>query len=239
MKFMSNTFDMPRRDYGAVLYLLPFAVFALLMTLRDSETYAHVFEWLPVVGRTLPFFFLSALLLWVFTFRGGRLQRLGVAWPDNNRTRLQQIRWILFWAAVLLVLRVLVAVGSGPLLELLPPKISRSSPLAGNLVLLLTLLPAMWLIVIGEEVLIRGLLMGYLARLFGDTTKSWLLAVLISAVVFGLGHMGKGEAAALGSGLGGLVYGLGFLLCRKNLWPVILAHAAVNTLGFVGSYLGD
>ncbi|HEX5754905.1 MAG TPA: CPBP family intramembrane glutamic endopeptidase [Arenimonas sp.] len=233
---MTTPVETQQRDAGAILYLLPFVAFALLMKARDSETYAYVFEWLPVLGRTIPSFCLSALLLWVFLLRGGSLARLGLSWPNFDTTRLQQIRWILYWAVAILVMRVLVAVAAGPLLELLPPKISRSLPLAGDLALLLTLLPIMWLIVIGEEVLIRGLLMGYLARLFGDTTRSWLLAAVISALVFGLGHMGKGEAAMLGSGLGGLVYGFGYLLCRKNLWPVILAHGAGNTIGFVGAY---
>ena len=104
--------------------------------------------------------------------------------------------------------------------------------------LLIGLLPMMWLIVIGEEVLIRGLLMNYLANLFGNTTKAWVLAIVVSAIIFGLGHLGKGPSAAISSGLGGLAYGFGYYYSHKNLLPVIIAHCAVNTLGFVGAYFG-
>lgn len=236
---MSNTFDTQRHDYGMSLYLLPFGVFAFLLMMRDSEAYAHIFELLPVLGRTIPHFVLSALLLCVYKFRGGSLEGLGMCWPRINKTKFGMIRWMLYWAVGVLALRILVGVASEPLLELLPPRISRTAPLRGDLGLLLTLLPVMWLIVIGEEVLFRGLLMRFLAKMFGDTTTSWLLAAVVSAVVFGLGHMGKGPAGMIGSGLGGLVYGLGYLLCRRNLWPVILAHSAGNTIGFVGDYFED
>lgn len=236
---MSSTIGTQRRDYAKALYLLPFGVFALLLMMRDSEAYSHIFELLPVLGRTIPYFVLSALLLCVYKLRGGSLEQLGICWPKINKTKFGMIRWMLYWAAGVLALRILVGVASEPLLELLPPRVSRASPLGGNLALLVTLLPIMWLIVIGEEVLFRGLLMRFLARMFGDTTKSWLLAAAISAVIFGLGHMGKGPAGMIGSGLGGLVYGLGYLLCRRNLWPVILAHCGGNTIGFVGDYFGD
>ena len=81
--------------------------------------------------------------------------------------------------------------------------------------------------------------MNYLARVFGGTTKGWLFAVLISSIVFGLFHAGKGPVGMIGSGFGGLVYGLGYFLLRKNLWPVITAHCAGNTIGFVGAYFND
>lgn len=219
---MPDTNGIQRRDYGVGLHLLPFGVFALLLTMRESAAYGHIFELLPVLGRTIPYVCLAALLLWVFIFRGGSLQQIGICWPKINKIKLEMtkfkaLRWIFYWAAALLAMRIFVAVAAEPLLELLPAKIPRSTPLAGNLPLLLTLLPLMWLVVIGEEVLCRGLLMRFLAKQFGDTTKSWLLAAVISALIFGLGHMGKGPAAALGSALGGLVYGLGYLLIYGQL----------------------
>jgi membrane protease YdiL (CAAX protease family) len=80
--------------------------------------------------------------------------------------------------------------------------------------------------------------MNYLAQLFGYATKAWIIAIIVSAVVFGLAHMGKGPCAAICSGLGGLALGIGYYYSRKNLWPVIVAHCAGNTLGFVGTYFG-
>jgi membrane protease YdiL (CAAX protease family) len=194
---------------------------------------------LPVLGRTLPYFCLSLLLLGVFIYRGGSLTLIGMCWPKIDKTKFAIIRWILLSALAILALRVFIAVASGPLLELLPPKISRTTPLTGNLSLLVTLLPVMWLVVIGEEVMFRGLVMNFLAKIFGDTTTAWLFAIVISAMIFGLGHIGKDPAAMISSGLGGLIYGLGYFLFKKNLWPVILAHCAGNTIGFVGAYFDD
>jgi membrane protease YdiL (CAAX protease family) len=236
---MSNTRDIQPRDYGKGLYLLPFFVFALLILLRNSDTYAYLFELLPVLGRTIPYFCLSVLLLGVFMYRGGSLQQLGLCWPKIDKNKFALLKWIFLSALAILVLRIVVGVASGPLMEMLPPKVSRTSPLVDNLSLLIALLPAMWLVVVAEEVLIRGLLMRFLVSVLGDTTKGWLLAVLISAVIFGLGHIGKGPAGMIGSGLGGLVYGLGYVLFRKNLWPVILAHCTGNTIGFVSAYFDD
>jgi membrane protease YdiL (CAAX protease family) len=236
---MSNITGIQQRDYGQALYLLPFIFFLILMKLRDSATYGGIFEILPVLGRTMPYFCLSVLLVGAFIYRGGNLKQLGMCWPQTDKTKFQIIMMIVLSALVILAMRILVAIAIEPFLEFLPAKISRNSPLAGNFPLLLGLLPMMWLVVIGEEILVRGLLMNYLAKMFGDTTKAWLLAIFISAIVFGLGHIGKGLASMIGSGLGGLVYGLGYFLFRKNLWPVILAHCMGNTIGFFGAYFSD
>lgn len=239
MIFMSNATNIHARDYGQFLYLFPFVIFYSLLTMRNSATYGYIFELLPVLGRTMPYLCLDILLVGVFKYRGGSLKQLGLCWPESDKTKFKMIIWIVVGAIVVLAMRILIGVSLGPLLEFLPPKISRTNDLAGNLTLLISILPLMWVVVIGEEVLTRGLLMNYLAKIFGDTTKAWLLAIVISAVVFGLCHMGKGPAAAISSGFGGLVYGLGYFIFRKNLWPVILAHCSGNTIAFVGVYFDN
>jgi membrane protease YdiL (CAAX protease family) len=236
---MKNATDTQHPDYGQALYCLPFFIFYTLITLRNSTTYGHVFELLPVLGRTMPYFCLSVLLVGVFIYRGGSLKQLGLCWPENNKTKSKMVIWIILWAIVVLAMRIFIAIAAEPILEFLPQKISRTPPLVDDLSLLLSLLPMMWLVVIGEEILFRGLFMNYLAKKLGDTRIAWLIAILISAAVFGLGHMGKGPAAIIGSGLGGLVYGLGYYFARKNLWPVILAHCTGNTIGFIGAYFND
>jgi len=236
---MPNLTNIQHRDYGQSLYVLPFLFFYFLITIRNSEDFGHIFELLPVLGRTMPFFFLTAFLVGVFKFRGGNLQQLGLCMPQIEKTKFKTVIWIVVGAIAVLAMRILMAVALDPLLEFLPPKISRNNELTGNLSLLMGLLPVMWLIVISEEVLMRGLLMNYLVKRFGDTSLAWLLAILISAFVFGLFHMGKGPAAMISSGFGGLVYGLGYFIFRKNLWPVILAHCGVNTIGFIGAYFND
>lgn len=235
---MLNTNFIKKSDYGQLLYLLPFLLFLALIHLRDSENYSYIFELLPVLGRTMPYFILTLLLTLVYQLRGGSLSQLGLCWPSYpEKSKRQVLILIIFLALSILALRIFFGVAAEPLTSLFP-KIPRENLLLNNTALLIGLLPVMWLIVIGEEVLIRGLLMNYLANLFGNTSKAWILAIIVSAIIFGMGHMGKGPGAAISSGLGGLAYGFGYYYSRKNLLPVIIAHCAGNTLGFVGAYFG-
>ena len=240
---MHHNNNRTKPDYAQALYILPFIVFSVLITLRHSSSYSYLFEWLPVLGRTLPFFILSALLVCVYKFRGGSLKQLGFRWPNQKQSKPKMLGWILLAGLAIVVARILIAVTLDPILELLPSdlakSIDRKSPLADNLNLFFILLPLMWLVVIGEELMIRGLLMNYLAKRFGDTRGAWLLAILVSSIIFGLFHMGKGTAAMLQSGFGGLAYGVGYYVFKRNLWPVILAHALANSLGFLSAFFAD
>jgi len=149
---MSNTAHIQHRDYGQSLYVLPFLLFYLLITLRNSDAYGHIFELLPVLGRTMPFFFLTVSLVAVFKCRGGTLKQLGLAWPQNDKAKFKMVIWLVAGAIVVLAMRIFIAFALEPLLEFLPPKISRSNELAGNLTLLMGLLPMMWLIVIYVDI---------------------------------------------------------------------------------------
>ncbi|GAB5413541.1 MAG: hypothetical protein Cons2KO_11440 [Congregibacter sp.] len=236
---MLKTEFVQKSDLGQLFYLFPFFILLVLLEGRDSATFSAYFDVLPVLGRTVPFFIFTILLVSVFIVRGGSLSQRGLRWPHYPEKSTQQvIVRIAFLAFSILVLRILFAAAAEPLTEAFPKTIPNDNPLRDNTALLIGLLPIMWMVVIGEEVLIRGLLMNYLARLFGDSAVAWILAIIVSAIVFGLGHMGKGPGAAMGSGFGGLAYGLGYYFSRKNLLPVILAHCAANTLGFIGAYFG-
>lgn len=235
---MLNTSFVKKSELGQLLYLLPFLIFLTLINLRNSESYSFIFTSLPVLGRTMPFFILTLLLTLVYKLRGGNLSQLGLCWPHYpEKLKRQVFIRIVLLALSIFALRIFFAVVSDPITDMFP-SIPRENLLHNNIDLLIGLLPVLWLVVIAEEVLFRGLLMNYLAKLFGNTAKAWVIAIILSAIVFGLGHMGKGPGAAIGSGLGGLAYGIGYYYSRKNLWPVIVAHCAVNTIGFIGAYFG-
>ena len=38
--------------------------------------------------------------------------------------------------------------------------------------------------------------------------------------------------------LGGVVFGLSYLAVGRKLWPLIFAHALIDSIDFVGHYLG-
>jgi membrane protease YdiL (CAAX protease family) len=76
-----------------------------------------------------------------------------------------------------------------------------------------------------EEALARGFL---LTRCRTLLTGSWG-PVLLSSVLFGLGHFYQGGLGVVQTALVGVVFA-GLALHWGTLWPLILAHAALNTL---------
>jgi hypothetical protein len=119
------------------------------------------------------------------------------------------------------------------------PQVDRFADLPGNLPLLLKLLPAAWLIAaFGEEFFFRGFLLTGIAGVLGRSRAAWVTAVLAQAVAFGLIHAYQGPAQAISIGIGGAVYGGAFLLARRNLWPLILAHGLNDTIGLILLYSG-
>lgn len=78
-----------------------------------------------------------------------------------------------------------------------------------------------------EEVVFRGLLVTRLKCLVGR----WWPALVLSAALFGLGHLEEGTLAAFQTAILGIWFGIVFLR-RRRLESVIVAHAAFNTIMF-------
>ncbi len=100
-------------------------------------------------------------------------------------------------------------------------ELSAGTPLAGLLGLLL-------LVGFYEEILARGLLLTRARDLFGGI---WV-PVLLSSVLFGLGHFYQGLFGVVQTAIFGAVLAL-FTIRWGTLWPAILAHAAINMLSVV------
>ena len=105
---------------------------------------------------------------------------------------------------------------------------------------------AVWLLLVwttaafGEEMLMRGFVMHSLHRLMGrigGNRQPWAWALVVTAVVFGAAHAYQGLAGCILTGIIGCGYGLGFFVCRRNLWAAILTHGAYDTVGFLFVYM--
>ena len=81
----------------------------------------------------------------------------------------------------------------------------------------------------GEEVLYRGFLMDRLERLPGLRGRSGAVLV-IQALMFGLPHAYQGWGGMAVTACVGLLLGWIRNRCGGNLWAVIIAHAAVDTI---------
>lgn len=108
----------------------------------------------------------------------------------------------------------------------------------GNLPVYLTWLAIAWTAgAFAEEIIFRGFLLNRIAEIMGQTRIAYIAAVLGQALIFGLAHAYQGPGGMLTVGLGAVFSGIFFLLFKRNLWPLIIAHGAWDTLGLTLIYL--
>ena len=120
-----------------------------------------------------------------------------------------------------------------------PPDVSALSDIEGNLPALLFFILLSWLLgAFGEEICFRGFLMHRLSGLMNFSRTGWIIALIVSSVLFGWGHTEQGVSGWIQEGLSGLWLGLLFLGFGKNLYVPIIAHGTSNTLAFVLIYFG-
>lgn len=221
-------------------------LFAGLLTVtliycRNSDSLPDLFEWLPVLGRTLPYTLGGLVTLLAYRYYGGSFASVGLQLPDQSST-VKALLWIAGFGLAVLAARIAMPLIFEPLLDFAGPQTTRQSTreaLGGNLPLLLALLPLMWIVVFFEEWLLRGLVLNAIAEYLGPKVASWIAAVVISSLIFGLLHWGKGSRAVVSSTLGGLVYGTAYVLLKRNLWPSVVGHCLANTLGFISLFSDD
>jgi uncharacterized protein len=90
----------------------------------------------------------------------------------------------------------------------------------------------------GEEIMFRGFLFDRLGRLLGTSRNARIAAVLITSLVFGLGHypeqhwLGATHAFILA-----LMVGTYFAITR-NLWSVVIVHATFDIVSVLIVYFG-
>jgi hypothetical protein len=103
--------------------------------------------------------------------------------------------------------------------------------LQGNLQMLLVALAAVYVVSsFGEEALYRGFLINRVMGLVGHTRAASAMAILASAVVFGLAHFDWGIVGIVQTAFMGPVLAVGYVVTKRNLWALVLAHACMDTL---------
>jgi membrane protease YdiL (CAAX protease family) len=83
----------------------------------------------------------------------------------------------------------------------------------------------------GEEMVFRGFFMTRIAEAFGKGVVGWTAALILPAAFFGFAHNYQGLAGMIITGSVGLVFGLWFLIARRNLVPLIIAHGILSSVG--------
>ena len=228
------TVSEPRNLSNLEFFLFSLAYAGILFA-RNSAWIPDAWSFLPVVETAwLNFLLVLALVLWLRARPAG-LENIGLKSPPR-------VRQLLRWVPAIMIADVLATGLATPVLISVfgeTQQLGRFSDVPGNLPLLLTILPFVWLLAaFGEEFFFRGFVLTRLAGLFGATRWAWGVAIAIQAAAFGAIHAYQGPVDMILIGIGGLVYGTAFVLLNRNLWPLILAHGINDTIGFVLLYTG-
>jgi membrane protease YdiL (CAAX protease family) len=76
------------------------------------------------------------------------------------------------------------------------------------------------------------------ADLFGDNRIGWTVGILVSSMLFAIGHVNLGIVSVVENFLFALVFAGLYLATGRNLWLPIIAHGFYNSLIFILIYLG-
>lgn len=172
------------------------------------------------------------------------IHRQGISWEDLGLRRPAKY-WITLARALVTFLGTGVVLYFayqvvGLFFEKQETTVSRFGNMEGNLRLYLWWVLVGW--VVGgffEEMLFRGFLLSRIEAMIGRGRLSTLIAILFQAAVFGMIHFYyQGAYGALTLSAAASFIGLCYVLFGRNLWPLILSHGLLNTLGFLGDFLG-
>jgi len=172
------------------------------------------------------------------------LRRRGEHWRDLGLDPHIPWRRTVLWTVGLFVAQMLSpALLARPLADSLgfgPQRLDAFANIQGNLgVYLLLLIPVGWGAAgFGEELIYRGFIFGRLAHALGGSRLAQGCALVLQATLFALGHRYLGARGVLNAGLLGVLSGAAYIANGRTLWPLIIAHAAVDSLGLTAMYLG-
>ena len=91
----------------------------------------------------------------------------------------------------------------------------------------------------GEEIIYRAFLINRISELGLGTKRARIVAVILSAIIFGLVHYSWGPMGVVQTGFMGLVLGMCYLKLKKRLWILILAHAYMDTMLLAQIYVAS
>lgn len=196
---------------------------------------------LPLFKHNYLFFAVTLLMLLWVKLRGETWESLGLKepaswWPVTGLGVLLFIACVLYSSVVHPSLVQALGLPNGATANVVRDLFGS---LRGNVPLFVLILSLTWLFAaFGEEVFYRGYLMTRFAQFMGESPLAWAAAVLAQAALFGVAHSYQGPAGMLGAAMLGVISGAATLLWKRNLWPAIIAHGLVDTLGFTLLFLG-
>jgi len=189
------------------------------------------------------FRFISAALIYLFVIgwlslwlRKSGWRQLGLSRPTS------WLRTIAIGTLVGLIYQTISIWLIAPLLQRLtnePLDLSQVTTVHNNISLLIFWLTISWTIAaFGEEMVFRGYLINRVADLLRHGRAGWVIGLIGSSALFGFGHAYQGITGVLDTFLFGCVMAGLYLMGRRNLWLLVIAHGVYDTAAFVLIFFG-
>ena len=217
---------------SVVVVLAPSLVKLLLIAfgaLDRTGAAAERFAWWGIVASMLMVWF----ILWS---RGDGLSAIGLGRPASWPRTILLALGVMVAAVVAVQLAEQLA---APLTHGQAADISRFDRIRGNPGVLLVSLLSVWFnSAFGEELIWRGFLLTRLEHVLGGSRGALWVGVAISSVLFGLLHVYQGLSGVVITGTIGLVFCISFVLLKRNLWVLIIAHGLILLMSFTAVYFG-
>jgi len=181
----------------------------------------------------------------------GYMRFRGLSWSDMGLRALPGIRaklmvipqallvFLAFAAAVAPILLISKALDLTFMTQIPAGVEERWGDIAGSLPHYLLWMGIVWIsAAFGEEMFFRGFLITRLQTAFAGLPMASVLAVLLPALLFGYAHMYyQGLRGLIVTGAIALAFGTMFLVFKRNLWPIILLHGIIDSIGMTSRYL--
>lgn len=221
-------------SWRALLWAAPYLALGIV-----DHLYAGAFVgtlWLYWLDHFVEYVVLGLAVLWlILRATGWRLRDLGLAWPEGDAKRLRLLGLSLAGIAALLLF--------SPASEAITDWLGIPAQVPEEQFDYAQVFPEQWhlrVLVIGyvcavssffEETFYRGVLW---RAIVGDGGGHARKAgyVVFSSVIFGVTHSEQGLYGVVSTGIWG-AFGALLLLKWRNLWPLILGHAATNLFEFL------
>ena len=194
----------------------------------------------PTVGFIVNGLFWSLTTLIIATWR---MKVRNVTWKDLGLRKPESFKKTAFVTIGILIAIVLSIMAFEMITDYLPFSVeqknysensaSKFGNLKGNWLLFFTIIPAVLLESMLEELLDRSFLINWFEQLFSKTTIATILAVILQALIFGFRHSYDLSDRSIRVGLIGLIMGIAYVKFGRNLWPLIIAHCVLNTMSMV------